>query len=179
MNAILNAIPRAHLLLITAFLAASLAGGQARAQGWKEYAYPDFAFSVSFPVEPEVATATYQTADGRSAPARIYSATAGNSVFKMTVVDLAGSALDEGAVLDHAVKMVAMGGAIKLDIPHRISRVFGRQLSIQAADGSRSSVAIFYHDKRLYQIEGRSLAGGNSTSEAIRFQQSLVFTDSD
>jgi hypothetical protein len=56
--------------------------------------------------------------------------------------------------------------------------VYGRQLSIQAADGSRSSVALFYHDKRLYQIEGKALPPGNSTSEAIRFQQSLVFTDS-
>ena len=43
---------------------------------------------------------------------------------------------------------------------------------------SRSSIALFYHKQRLYQIEGKTLAGG-STSDAIRFQQSLVFTDSD
>jgi hypothetical protein len=55
--------------------------------------------------------------------------------------------------------------------------VFGRQLSILGADGSRSSVALFYHDGRLYQIEGRSLPPGNATSDAIRFQQSLIFTE--
>jgi hypothetical protein len=57
--------------------------------------------------------------------------------------------------------------------------VFGRQLSIQAPDGSRSSVAVFYHNQRLYQIEGKALAAGTATADAIRFQQSLVFTDSD
>jgi hypothetical protein len=101
-----------------------------------------------------------------------------NSAFKMTIVDLAKAGL-ESAVIDHAIKTLSKGGEIKLDIPHRISRVFGRQLSIQAADGSRSSVAVFYHDQRLYQIEGKAQANGNTTADAIRFQQSLVFTDSD
>jgi len=95
----------------------------------------------------------------------------------MTVVDLTHAALEENAVIDHAVKTLSQGGQIKLDIPHRISRVFGRQLSIQAADGSHSSVAVFYYKQRLYQIEGK--VAGNSTADAIRFQQSLVFTDSD
>ena len=58
-----------------------------------------------------------------------------------------------------------------------VSRVFGRQLSILRADGSRSSVALFYYEGRLYQIEGKSLAAGNGTADAIRFQHSLIFTD--
>jgi hypothetical protein len=166
-------------LLVTCALATLLGGRAANAQGWKEYSYPDFAFAVSFPVEPKVETATYQTGDGRSAPAHVYTAAQANSIFKMTVVDLAGTSLDEGAILDHAVKTLARGGEIKIDIQHRISRVYGRQLSILATDGSRSSVAVFYYKQRLYQIEGKSLAGGSGTSEAIRFQQSLVFTESD
>jgi hypothetical protein len=96
----------------------------------------------------------------------------------MTVADLPDPAMQENAVLDHAVRMLSQGSEIKVDIPHRISRVYGRQLSIAAPDGSYSSVAVFYHKQRLYQIEGTVLAGAtNATSEAIRFQQSLVFTD--
>ena len=167
------------LLFATLFLATLFAVDPARAQVWKEYTYPDYAFTVSFPIEPKAETTTYQTADGLSAPAHTYAASAGGSIFKMMVVDLAGTSLGENAILDHAVKTLTQGGEIKLDIPHRISRVFGRQLSILASDGSRSSIAVFYHDGRLYQIEGKSLAGGSGTSEAIRFQQSLVFTDSD
>jgi len=61
-----------------------------------------------------------------------------------------------------------------------ISWIYGRQLSITGADGSRSSIAVFYYKRQLYQIEGTTLPAGSnsSTSDAIRFQQSLVFTDS-
>jgi hypothetical protein len=95
----------------------------------------------------------------------------------MTVVDLSKAGLDEAAVIDHAIKALSEGGEIKINIPARVGRVFGRQLSILGADGSRSSDALFYYEGRLYQIEGTSLPPGNATSDAIRFQQSLIFTD--
>jgi hypothetical protein len=163
--------------LIALVLATFVAGSPAAAQSWTEYSYPDYAFTVSFPAEPKVETTTYPSADGRSVPARVYTAAHDGGVFRMTVVDLTNAALEESAVIDHAVKTLSQGSEIKLDIPHRISRVFGRQLSIRAADGSHSSVAVFYYKQRLYQIEGK--VAGNSTADAIRFQQSLVFTDSD
>jgi hypothetical protein len=164
---------------LIAFILAAFVAGPAAAQSWSEYSYPDYAFTVAFPAEPRIETTIYQTADGRSVPARVYSVTNGNGVFKMTVADLSRAALEESAVIDHAIKTLSQGGEVKLDIPHRISRVFGRQLSILAADGSRSSVAVFYHKQRLYQIEGKTPPTGNTTADAIRFQQSLVFTDSD
>ncbi len=169
-----------HLSAFVLAAAAAVApGSPAAAQSWKEYNYPAYAFTVSFPAEPSVESATYQAADGQSAPAHIYSVTNANGVFKMTVVELGKATLDETAVIGHAVKTLSSGGQIKLDIPHRISQVYGRQLSIQGADGSRSSIALFYYKLRLYQIEGKALPPGNSTSDAIRFQQSLVFADPD
>jgi hypothetical protein len=165
--------------LIAFVFALFVIGSPAAAQGWKEYSYPDHAFTVSFPAEPKVETTTYLAADGRTVMARVYSVTQPQGTFKMTIAELSDAGLEESAVIDHAIKSLSRGGEIKLDIPHRISRVFGRQLSILGADGSRSSVALFYHDQRLYQIEGKSLASGNATADAIRFQQSLVFTDSD
>lgn len=152
--------------------------GPAAAQSWKEYAYPDDAFSVAFPTEPSVETTTYQAADGRAVAARVYSVAQDGAIFKMTVADLPDPATQESAVLDHAVRTLSQGRDIKVDIPHRISRVYGRQLSIAASDGSYSSVAVFYHKRRLYLIEGTVLpTATNTTSDAIRFQQSLVFTD--
>jgi hypothetical protein len=165
--------------LIAFLLAAFVASSPAAAQSWKEYSYPDHAFTVSFPAEPKVEATTYLAADGRAVAAVVYSVTQAQGTFKMTIAELSDAKLEESAVIDHAIKSLSRGGEIKLDIPHRISRVYGRQLSILGADGSRSSVALFYHDQRLYQIEGRSLASGNATADAIRFQQSLVFTDSD
>lgn len=169
----------APMRFILFVLAICLAGSPAAAQAWKEYEYPDYAFTVSFPAEPTAETTMYALADGRKVPAQVYSASQGDGLFKMTVVDLSKAGLQEKAVIDHAVKTLSAGGEVKLDIEHRISRVYGRQLSILGSDGSRTSIAVFYHKQRLYQIEGKSPASGSATSEAIRFQQSLVFTDSD
>jgi hypothetical protein len=165
--------------LLAIILAVFVAGGPAAAQSWTEYSYPDFAFAVSFPAPPRIEATTYLTADGRAMPARIYSVAQEQGTFKMTIAELADAGLEESAVIAHAIKTLSQGGEIKLDIPHRISRVFGRQLSILGADGSRSSVALFYYKQRLYQIEGKAMASGNATADAIRFQQSLVFTESD
>jgi hypothetical protein len=162
--------------ILAAFAASGLSAGPAAAQSWKEYTYPDDAFAVSFQAEPKIEATTYQAADGRAVPARVYSVAQPNTVFTMTVADLTETGLEETAVIDHALKALSQGGDIKINIPGRVGRVFGRQLSLVGADGSRSSVALFYLKGRLYQIEGKSLPPGNATSEAIRFQQSLVFT---
>ena len=155
-----------------------VAASPAAAQSWREFAYPTDFFSVAFPADPKVETTTYQAADGRPVEARVYSVSQDGGVFRMTVADLPDPAMQESAVLDHAVRTLAQGSEIKVDIPHRISRVYGRQLSIAAPDGGYSSVAVFYHKQRLYQIEGTVLPGAiNATSDAIRFQQSLAFTD--
>jgi hypothetical protein len=163
--------------LIASILALFAISGPTAAQSWKEFSYPDYAVTVSFPAEPKIETTTYQVADGRSVPARVYSVAQGNGVFRMTIADLSNTELEESAVLDHAINALAQGGEITLNIPARVSRVFGRQLSVLGTDGSRSSVALFDYNGRLYQIEGKSLPTGNATADAIRFQQSLIFTD--
>jgi hypothetical protein len=157
-------------------LAAFVAGGPAAAQSWQEYTYPDYAFTVAFPADPQIETTTYQVADGRSVPAHVYSVRQNDGVFKVTVAELGNTGLTESAVIDHAVKTLTAGGEVKIDIPHRIYRVYGRQLSILGADGSRATVAVFDYNGRLYQIEGKVLPGG-SPIDLIRFQQSLIFTD--
>jgi hypothetical protein len=163
---------------VAAVLAVLFAAAPAAAQTWTEYAYPTDFFSIAFPAEPKVETVTWQAPDGSAGAARVYSAAQGGGVFRMTVADLPDPALQESTVLDQAVKTLAQGKTIKVDIPHRISRVYGRQLSLAAPDGSYSSVAVFFHKQRLYQIEGTALPGAaNGTSDAIRFQQSLAFTD--
>ena len=159
-------------------LALCAAGGPATAQQtWKEYSYPDYAFTVSFPAEPKIEATTYQAADGRAVPARVYSVAQGNSVFKITIADLSVTGLEESAVIEHAIQTLSQDGEVKVNIPARVGRVFGRQLSVLGTDGGRSSVALFDYRGRLYQIEGKSLPAGNATADAIRFQQSLIFTD--
>ncbi len=162
--------------LIAFILAVFVASGPAAAQSWQEYSYPAYSFTVAFPADPQIETTTYQVADGRSVAAHVYSVRLNNGVFKVTVAELANTSLEESAVIDHAIKTLSEGGEVKINIPHRIYKVYGRQLSILGADRSRSTVAVFDYNGRLYQIEGKALPGGDVT-DIIRFQQSLVFTD--
>jgi hypothetical protein len=160
--------------LIAFVLAAFIVSGPAAAQSWQEYTYPDYAFTVMFPAAPKIETTTHEVVEGRSVPARVYSVRQDKSEFKITVADLADTGLDEKTVIDHAIKTLAAGGEVKVNFPHRIYQVYGRQLSIAGADGSHATVAMFDINGRLYQIEAKVLAGGNDF-DLIRFQQSLVF----
>ena len=160
--------------LITFVLSAFLVTSPAAARTWQEYTNTEYSFTVMFPATPRIETATYQVADGRSVPARTYSVQQNKGVFKVTVADLANAGLSESAVIDHAVKMLSDGNEVKVNFPHRIYQVYGRQLSLVGKDGSRSTVAVFDTNGRLYQIEARVLPGGDDT-DLIRFQQSLIF----
>jgi hypothetical protein len=160
--------------LIAFVLAAFVISGPAAAQEWQEYTYPNDAFTVMLPAAPQIQKTTYQVSQARSVPARIYSLHQDKSDFKMIVADLDNTSLRENDVIDHAVKTVSAGGEVKVNYPHRIYGVYGRQLSILGKDGSRSTVAMFDVMGRLYQIEAKVASGGNDL-DLIRFQQSLVF----
>lgn len=159
--------------LIAFVLAAVLVSGAAAAQSWQEYTSPDKMFTVMFPANPQVQTTTYQVAPGRTVPARVYTSRQNNGVFTVTVADV-GNGLQENAVLDQAMKQLSANGEVKVNIPHRIYQVYGRQFSIEGKDGSRSTTAVFYSNARLWQIEAKVMRGGNDI-DLIRFQQSLVF----
>jgi hypothetical protein len=109
-----------------------------------------------------------------SVPARVYSVRQDKGEFKLTVADLANAGPDEKAIIDHAIKAVSQGATAKVNVPARIYRVYGRQLTVEGPDGSRSMVAVFDLKGRLFQIEAKVPRGG-SEFELTRFQQSLVF----
>ena len=151
--------------------------GPAAAESWQEYSYPDYSFRVSFPAEPQIEVTTYRITDDRAVEAHVYAVHRQDAEFTITVAELADPAPEETAVIDRAINTLSAGGEVKVNIPHRISRVFGRQLSIVQGDGSREAAAVFDYNGRLYQIEGKSLpTGGDATADAIRFVQSLIFT---
>jgi hypothetical protein len=152
--------------------------GAAQADDWKDYENRDYAFTVHFPGDPTVETATYKAEDGRIFPAHVFSVKQETGVFKVTVVDMPGKQTgSDAAVMKEASKVVAEGGVIKFDIPHRVRAVYGRQLGIAGANGGYSYVALFYRNNRLYQIEGNAfVAGRQAEIDAMRFQQSLDLT---
>ena len=162
----------------TAFLLAMILAGPAGAAEWKELQFPDHGFTVHFPTDPKIEMTAYQTPDGRSFDAHIYSAADDTGVFTLTVADIpeTGNQVQEDALMSAAVSKMTEGGAIKFDIQHRIRWFYGRQLGIAGANGGYAYVAVFHHNNRLYQIEGKAfVAGGQAEVDAMRFQQSLDF----
>jgi hypothetical protein len=158
---------------IVAIIAATVPAG---AQSWKEYEYPNEGFTVAFPAEPKSETTSYQASGGRLVEARAYSVVMEGGEFTVTVADLSQTEMSEGNVMAYAVFMLSRGGEVNFDIPHSTRRIIGRQASIDRADGRQTYASVFFHNRRLYQIEGTVPAGG-STADAIRFQQSFDFTD--
>jgi hypothetical protein len=160
--------------LIAFILAAVAVCSPAAAQEWQEFNYPNDGFAVMLPAAPQTRTAPHEVAEGRSVPAHIYSVRQDKSELTVIVADLANTGLAEDAVIEHAVKKLSATGEMKLNYPHRIYGVYGRQVSLVGKDGSRSMAAMFDVMGRLYQIEAKIGAGGNEL-DLIRFQQSLVF----
>jgi hypothetical protein len=152
--------------------------GAALADDWREYENQDYSFTIHFPVDPTVETATYQAADGRSFPAHVFSAKKHTGTFMVTVVEMPGEETGpNAAVMKEATKAAAGDGVIKFDIEHRVRSVYGRQLGITGANGGYSYVALFYRNSRLYLVEGNAfVAGGQAEVDAARFQQSLDLT---
>src|SRR5260370_32979034 len=106
-----------NMRLIAFALAAFVARGPAAAQTWQEYSYPAYSFTVAFPAEPKIETATHRVADGRAVQAHRYSVSQNDSVLKVTVAELGNTGLDESAVIDYATKMLSQGGEGKINIP--------------------------------------------------------------
>jgi hypothetical protein len=160
---------------VFAIILALVFAGSVRADDWKEYDNPEYSFAIHFPIDPTVETTTYRAGDGRSFQGRTFSVTNDTGSFKVTIVDMPDD--KTGEELARITKPVGEGGAIKFDIGHRVRAVYGRQLGISDANGGYAYVALFYHKKRLYQIEGKAFrAGGQAEVDAMRFQQSLDFT---
>ena len=160
--------------LIAFVVAALVLSGPASAE-WKEFNSVSEGFGVVFPADPDVdEVAMFEVVPGKMVAAHIYSARYANSLFKMTIADARDAGLQEASVIDQALKRLTQGGELKVNIPHRIYRIYGRQLSVARPDGSLTTAAVFFANDRLYQIESTKFAGG-SDSDAIRFHQSLTF----
>jgi hypothetical protein len=149
------------------------------ANDWKKYSYAADLFSVWFPAEPKVETEMYRTLDGRAVKAHVYSLTQGRNLFRVTVADLSGAPIVDTAVIDYAAETLTRGNEVKVDSPHHIGAIYGRQLSIARSDGSVSYATVFYRSRRLYQIEGIAPAADEGgRAQALRFQQSFDFQQS-
>ena len=168
-----------------------------------EFASPQDRFTCVFPTQPKVTETTYLSQHEANLPARVYSATQGQSRYSVTVVDYnqaeriltekakscpagaepcLGGPGDEGhwrtdirGAIDWATwQIMKRDTKVTLLVWAAMDLVEGRQLQLTNADKSRTFVGIFMHQNKLYIIEGTVPPG---YPEPALFQQSLGWLD--
>jgi len=177
--------------------------GPLLAQEWIEFASREDRFTANFPTQPKITTTTYRSQHEADLPARIYSATQGQSRYSVTVVDFnqaqriltekakscpagaepcLGGPGDEGhwkadirGAIDYAAwQLMKRDAKLTLFVWGVVDQVEGKQLQLTNADKSRTFAGIYMHENKLYIIEGTVPPG---YPEPGLFQQSLGWLD--
>jgi hypothetical protein len=188
------------LISISAVLSVS---GPLLAQEWIEFASREDRFTCNFPTQPKVTETIYRSQHEADLPARVYSATQGQSRYSVTVVDYnqaqriltekakscpagaetcLGGAGDEGhwkadirGAMDYASwQLMKRDAKLTLFVWGVVDLVEGRQMQLTNADKSRTFAGIYMHENKLYIIEGTVPPG---YPEPGLFQQSLGWLD--
>jgi hypothetical protein len=181
------------------------AAGVVFAQGltWTEYVSKQDFFSINFPGEPEVEAITYPTEYRITLPGRVYSYTAGQQRYSVTVVDYsstlelheeknakckaAGGDGDQcqddgpeemrGALVYASWNFMNRPGVRTTHYAHYNSdRVEGHEIHLTNADGSRTFGVVHMHENRLYILEATVPKGAPAPG---LFQISVRFLDKD
>lgn len=173
--------PLALPLLLGAALIPGLAPGpaqaQAQPQGWQEYSYPDQGVAFQLPTVPRLEDGAAATPTGLTAPAKTWRAQGDGIVYTLQIFDLSKAPVNAEAIVADTEKALVGAGQVAVAVDSRINRQFGRELTINAADGSRLTVALFYFNQHLYELVAKALPPdpASRSAQAIHFQQSLQF----
>lgn len=185
-----------QLRILTTVAALSVAAA-ASAQDWVTYTSMEDRFRVHVPCEFEVSDTTWDSEYGAVMPARIYECDAGQSNFRVTVVDYTDAQrlhaeregrteadyidiyweVDIRASVTYAASQIRQReGEVTFDAYHYIDRVEGEQIQMTYPNDSRLYASIYLHDSKLYIFEATVPP---RTPPPGMFQQSLEFVDTE
>ena len=176
------------------------AGTPAFAQEWTDFISREDGFSVNMPGQPTVQNIEWQSEYGLTFPGRVYTAIrngfAGPEKYSITVIDYRDAEkryyekphppsfrqaeywmMDiQGSIQYAATKLYRFKPGVKVthDAWHYVDLVEGHHLNLTNPDGTRTFVAIYLHENRLYILDGTVPANG---PEPGLFTQSLSFVD--
>ena len=136
---------------------AAIAAGSAFAAegGWREFSYPESGFAAQYPDRPKVEDRPYKTAQAAegSVKERVYSFDSGGVVYAVQVADFTRTRADKDRTIDEAAKNLLALGKVTHDESGRIDWNFGREIRIENDNGTSITDAIFFIDKKLYQLK--------------------------
>jgi metallo-beta-lactamase class B len=142
---------------------------------WRNVVRTDDHFAVQFPGAPAVTQVRYDLDGGATVPARSYSVREGRIVYRLTVADASGRAIDREAVFRKVLQRLRRGGQQRTLVEARIRNFYGRQISVELPGGGRSIASVFIAGPRLYELEARAEApdGPSAVGDLLHFQQAL------
>jgi hypothetical protein len=184
-----------HVIRLTAVLCALLLAQPVFAQGWSEYENREDRFSVPAPGEPTVEAISWDSEYGAKFPGRAYRWVQGPNRYSITVVDFSDAerihaaidheayvggvgywVIDIAASVAHAARLYREkpGVQVTYDAFHYVNLITGHALQVTNPDESRSYVAIYLHENRLYVLDATVAKG---QPPPLIFQQSFAMLD--
>ena len=138
-------------------LAAALLAGAALAAegGWQEFSYPEGGFAAQYPSRPQVEIVDYKTAQTPEGVVkeRVYSTNFGGVVYAVAVADFTHTPAEKDKTIEEAAKnLMALGKLTHDESGARIDWNYGREIRVEDASGTSYTDAIFFIDKKLYQL---------------------------
>jgi hypothetical protein len=131
-------------------LAASPVAGQA---GWAEYTYRRDGFAARYPGQPVMQKRPYESRLAASVTERVYAFDSGGVIYAIEVADFGRARPDRDEAIDEAADRLFAQGRLTHDVSARLNWNYGRELRVEAPDGTSYTDAIFFIGAKLYQLK--------------------------
>lgn len=152
----------------------------ASAADWKLMPFPDQGFGIESPVPLVKGTGTYQGAVAGRIPTITYSGELNKISYKVSVIDISKRPADAVNLFEEMEALLELQGKVigndSMGIEPGKARQYGRELVIEAKDGSLRRIGLMYQKGKLYQSEATILPDGDKQSfDPERFADSIIF----
>lgn len=152
----------------------------ANAADWKLMPFPEQGFGIESPVPLVKGTGVYQGAVAGHIPTTTYSGQLNNISYRVTVLDISKRPAEALNLFEEMEALLELQGKVigndSMGIEPGKERQYGRELVIQARDGSLRRIGLMYQKGKLYQAEATILPGGDKESfDPERFADSIIF----
>jgi hypothetical protein len=144
-----------RLAIIAAVL--MIAGAASAAdEGWREFTYPESGFAAQYPARPRMEMRDYRTAQVPEGVVRelTYSVSSGGVIYEVDVADFTKTAAGKDRTIEEAAShQLAQGKMTHDESGARVDFNYGREIRIEDGMGGSITNAIFFIDKKLYQLK--------------------------
>jgi hypothetical protein len=140
-------------LAIFALVTLLLPGSAAGQAGWDEYSYAADGFAARYPGEPVIAEHPYATRFGSPVTERVYSYESEGVSYIVAIADFTRIRPDTDQAIDEAADQLMSMGRLTHDVSARLNWNYGRELRVEAPDGTSYTDAIFLIENKLFQLK--------------------------